>query len=108
MYRHLTIWKNIKLYLIVIFEPKYWLSFGPISQERDTLIINGIIQKEEMTNFSPFTCDFIGVRIWVANYPYAYGMQYPNDWEFPTRRTRILLKEYEQEQRIYRVFDELL
>jgi hypothetical protein len=35
-----------------------------------------------------------GTRIWIANYPYAYGSNAKNDGYLPTRKTALRLAEY--------------
>jgi len=106
--------KEISLYLIVIFNPKYWISNYIPDPVLDKKIRDIIYNEKPITKLSRYECCFGSLSLWIGNYPYAYG----EDTSFeklkiryetlPTRRTRILLRRYIKEQTMYYLFDRYL
>ena len=88
------------MFLIVIFIPRYWVSNAFVSRELDKLIRKQIKNKEKIFHVDYCTINCGGIFLWGANYPYAYGYYYntsDKQGRLPSRRTRILLRDYIKE-----------
>lgn len=90
------IFKKIKLMLIVICMPSFWIRIGRYSKYWDEIIRSLIDSKQEIDKES-YNIHSIKIgewKIWVSNYPYAFGYLYNCDQLLPSRRTCYLLKKY--------------
>lgn len=74
--------------------PGYWIQLHRTVAEWDAFLA-GAIATGEITEINKHTCKVGGVRVWIANWPHAYGHPYdagfPEDM-LPTVRTRKMLR----------------
>jgi hypothetical protein len=65
------------------------------SKEYDTLL-NDLMDQNTAITTSNFTISFetTSFRVWVGNYPYAFGSTYPIDTVYPSMKTRKRLANY--------------
>src|SRR5699024_2881316 len=80
--------KNIKY----LFKPKFWRMEYPYSRQGD-IKLNEMLDKENNVRvINKFRAVVGGIKVWIANYPYAYGT--PDLFEIrPSRATIERLQE---------------
>lgn len=96
------LFKEIQLFFIILTDVRYWFSIKKVNKEYDKFLRNLIKNKSKIKKKYSYTCYINNNEIWVSNYPYAFGglCSYKNKnfksniKGLPSRRTRILLKEY--------------
>lgn len=71
-----------------------------VSKEYDKLL-NDLMDKETPIEVSYLTMKFKdkNFKIWIGNYPYAYGSEYPSATVYPSMKTRKRLALYILENR---------
>lgn len=75
------------------FKPRYWMQLYPTCRNWDALLNEAL--DHGITSLGPHTADIGGVKVWVANWPYAYGSPYRgfgSGDRLPTVRTRQRLR----------------
>jgi len=92
--------KNIKEKIIVIINPKYWLSSYSTNKYWDKALLKMIEDKAEIKRNGEHRVTIGDRDVWIGNYPYAFGGE--GSYNFlPRRSTRILLYKYLAENGIY-------
>ena len=96
----------MKRFLDIVFaitHPRFWISNYKTDAKHDALI-NRILDINSPVRFDgKFVADVGNTRLWVSNYPYAFGHAYPvkdDDCVLPYRRTRQRLKRYIDSKRV--------
>jgi hypothetical protein len=66
--------KNFILSLQFIFKPRYWAMNKPYSKAHDKLLTE-LMDKYKFTNYNAYTAKINNYSVWVANMPYAVGIE---------------------------------
>lgn len=85
---------TIKNILFRIVRPRYWLMSNTYSQAWDAFVLRAIADGD-ICRVCQYTANVGGKRVWVSNFPYAYGEGYGKDTHAlrPSCRTIKLLEE---------------
>ncbi len=89
--------QKFKDWLTVTLNPMYWISNGRISRALDRKLNALMDSGVEPTNVSSYTSYLGQYRVWISNYPYAYGSIENIEGMgnvYPYRRTRVRLRRY--------------
>lgn len=85
----------IRDYVFRICRPAFWSQCGPTCDEYSAAMEEQIDARAPITRLTECTVDLNGVRLWVANYPYAYGRMSDDPLErLPTARVRKKLRKF--------------
>lgn len=74
--------------------PQYWSQSAPTCKVWDAKL-NKLLDEHELI-IGNGGGKLGGVAVWLENYPYAYGANYPK-WELPTVKTRLRLRKIHME-----------
>ena len=61
--------KNIKY----LFKPKFWRMEYPYSRQWDDKLNEMLDKENNVRVINEFRADVGGIKVWIGNYPYAYG-----------------------------------
>jgi hypothetical protein len=94
--------KLLDYFINVILSPRMWVSNKWSSKETNKMLKNLVLMYEDGkcdVVFSyptlGFKCDDFYIKIWINNYPYAFGNVYTGGMEIlPTRYYRLLFKRW--------------
>lgn len=73
----------------VLFDPRFWFRNYRVSREWGQSVERAL-DREAPQIISQHSALLAGKRIWISNWPYAYGA--PGDEPLPPRRTAIRLR----------------
>jgi len=67
----------MKNFLKILFNPAIWFLNYPVSKKWDKLL-NEVLDSPNLhiKQEGPYTVSINGLKVWVSNYPYAYGTPY--------------------------------
>lgn len=78
-----------------LFMPHYWIMNQKLNKQWDEKL-NKLLDEFDVEELTGFTCVVGGVKVWISNYPYSFGMPYltvHREYSFrPRRRTIERLK----------------
>ena len=94
-----TYFQEFILWVRVTFNPCYWFQNTKQSKEWDKQLRSRMSANYKLTvNPTGHVISLGKVEVWVSNYPYAFGSDYLSALEhLPSRRTRLLLKQFLKE-----------
>lgn len=91
-------WKRLADFLFIFFHPECWMDNHPVDDAWDAklnqMLDNPKFEAERVG--ARFTVKLNGHRIWISNFPYAYGSLYTDEGKLdvlPRRRTRYRLRQ---------------
>lgn len=96
--------QKVKIFLTVIFNPKYWIKNGSVHKEWDKEIIK-LVKENAIINYhsyNGFSVMIGGYYIWITNYPYAFGTPDSKNY-YPSRKTCIQLKKYIEKEGLIKI-----
>ena len=74
----------------VIFDPRFWLRNERVSREWGELL-EAQLDVSDISALGPLYANIGGVKVWIENWPYAYGSRAHSSC-LPPRRTAIRLR----------------
>lgn len=80
-YKH----SNIRGFFKYLLRPRFWFRNYSFNADWDRRL-NEILDSPEFENMDNYWAEINGVKIWIANYPYAYG-QLGGTEVMPSRET---------------------
>lgn len=81
--------------LWVLWHPGCWQSSYVSCEEQDTLVNNLMMLPEAKVEATMHTVHIAGIKLWIANFPYAFGND-GGSGPLPYRRTRYRLRAWLQ------------
>lgn len=82
-----SIIKNLE----ILLRPTFWLRNHPTCKYLDYTINALLDDGHTPRKTSEYTVELGGLNLWVSNYPYAFGNEYPGDKALPSRKTALRL-----------------
>jgi len=81
----------MKDFLRVLFTPSIWFRINGVSKGLDRWMVEAL-DNPVFSEVSRYTCKLNGKRIWIANYPYAFGSLDSAAGLLPRRGTALALR----------------
>ena len=87
---------ELMIFIETLVDPSHWIRLNNTDKEWDRRVRTAISEGYDVKLLSQFTAMIGGRKIWVGNYPYAFGTDYLREQrhELPSRRTCVKLKRY--------------